>query len=123
MASCSKGSIKETGSAVPKIDCREALSHLVAKNSLLKAAAAAGKKEEKLKNYNVPFVKMNGDDWVVIRFTAIVLCACVFVLENYVLVPDTCENIRVLISGAKREFVHTEYSMLPLILVHTTMYA
>ncbi len=82
MASCSKGSIKETGAACPKVDCREALSHLVAKNSLLKAAAAAGKKEDKLKDYNLPFVKLNGDDWVVIRFTAFFLCACAFVLLN-----------------------------------------
>ena len=83
MASCSKGSIKETGAGGPKVDCREALSHLVAKNSLLKELKdAAGKKEDKLKDYNVPFVKLNGDDWVVIRFTAFVLCSCVFVLLN-----------------------------------------
>ena len=63
------------------VDCRDDLSTLSVKNYLLKTVTVPGKKEKKLKNYNVPFVKMNGDDWVVIRVTVFVLCGCVFVLK------------------------------------------
>jgi hypothetical protein len=45
-----------------KVDCKDALAQLVAKNATLKAAAA--RQDVKEKNQNVPFVKMNGHDWV-----------------------------------------------------------
>ena len=43
------------------------MAHLVAKNAAVKAEVA--RKEVKEKNQNVPFVKMNGDDWVRLRET------------------------------------------------------
>jgi hypothetical protein len=64
----------EAGARVgPKVDCRDALAQLVAKNAMLKAVAAQAAKnqgkekqkenKDKGKDYHVPFVKMNGDNW------------------------------------------------------------
>ena len=47
------------------------MAHLVAKNAAVKAEVA--RKEVKEKNQNVPFVKMNGDDWVRLHETC---CPC-----------------------------------------------
>ena len=65
------------------------MAHLVAKNAAVKAEVA--RKEVKEKNQNVPFVKMNGDDWVRLRETCcpgvihadmamLFVCACARVL-------------------------------------------
>ena len=71
-------------SAGAKVDCRDALAQLVAKNAVLKAAKA--EEDKKLqKNYNLPFVKMNGDDWV----RPLSPCGCV---RACVLVSSECHQ-------------------------------